>query len=88
MLVTELIRRGASWNGDRTALLFGDESLSFRQVERLSNRIAHAYAGLGLRKGDPLAVLADNSLHSIPADFGGSVSTPPLLVGEMAVGGA
>jgi len=71
MLVTELIRRGALWHGDRTAVLFGDEALTFRQVDRLSNRIAHAYAGLGLRKGDPLAVLADNNRHSLPADFGG-----------------
>ena len=71
MLVTELIRRGALWHGDKTALLFGDESLSFRQVERLSNRIAHAYAGLGLSKGDPLCVLTDNSLHSVACDFGG-----------------
>lgn len=71
MLVTELIRRGAMWHGDRTALLFGDEALSFRQVDRLSNRIAHAYAALDLRKGDPLAVLADNNLHSLPVDFGG-----------------
>jgi acyl-CoA synthetase (AMP-forming)/AMP-acid ligase II len=71
MLVTELIRRGAMWHGDRTALLFGDEALTFREVDRLSNRIAHVYAGLGLGKGDPLALLLDNGLHSIPCDFGG-----------------
>ena len=49
MLVTELIRRGALHFGDRTAILFGDDSLSFRQVDRLSNRIAHFLGeGLGL----------------------------------------
>lgn len=71
MLVTELIRRGATWHGDRTALLFGDKALTFREVDRLSNRIAHVYDGLGLGKGDPLALLLDNGLHSIPCDFGG-----------------
>ncbi len=71
MLVTELIRRGALWHGDRTALLFGDEAMTFRQVDRLSNRIAHVYAGLGLGKGDPLALLLDNGLYSLPCDFGG-----------------
>ncbi len=71
MLVTELIRRGARWHGDRTAILFGDEALSFRAVDRLSNRIGHVYAGLGLKRGDPLALLLDNGLYSVPCDFGG-----------------
>jgi len=71
MLVTELIRRGARWHGDKTAILFGDEALTFRQVDRLSNRIAHVYAGLDLKPGDPLALLLDNGLYSVPCDFGG-----------------
>lgn len=81
MLVTELIRRGALWHGDRTAILFGDEGLSFRQVDRLSNRIAHWLGGgLGLAAGSPIALLLDNGLYSIPCDFAcskaGLVRTP------------
>jgi acyl-CoA synthetase (AMP-forming)/AMP-acid ligase II len=81
MLVTELIRRGAYYHGDRTALLFGEERMSFRAVERLSNRIANALGGaLGLGKGSPVAALIDNGLHSVPCDFGcvkaGLVRTP------------
>lgn len=72
MLVTELIRRGAAWHGGRTAILFGDRALTFREVDRLSNRIAHVWLGaLGLGRGDPVAMLIDNGLHSIPCDFGG-----------------
>src|SRR6188768_852189 len=71
MLVTELIRRGAQYHGDRTAILFGEERLSFRQVDRLSNRIANlVISGLGLGRGSPIAMLLDNGLHSIPCDFG------------------
>ena len=71
MLVTELIRRGAVWHADRTAILYGDESLTFRQVDRLSNRIAHVFiAGLGLSPGSPIALLLDNGLYSVPCDFG------------------
>ena len=71
MLVTELIRRGAAWHGSRTAILFGDASLTFREVDRLSNRIAHLFGqGLGLAKGSPIALLLDNGLHSVPCDFG------------------
>ena len=80
MLVTELIRRGAAFHGERTALLFGDEALSFRDVDRLSNRIAHTLAGIGLGKGAHVAALLDNCLHSLPCDFGcvkaGLVRTP------------
>jgi len=80
MLVTELIRRGAAFHGERTAILFGEEALSFRQVDLLSNRIAHALAGLGLGKGAHIAALLDNGVHSLPYDFGcvkaGLVRTP------------
>jgi fatty-acyl-CoA synthase len=71
MLVTELIRRGALYHGPRTAILFGDRSLTFREVDRLSNRIAHSFASMGLAKGDRLALLLDNGLYSVPCDFGG-----------------
>jgi len=81
MLVTELIRRGALHHGDRTAILFGEERLSFREVDRLSNRIANAIGGpLGLGKGSAITLLLDNGLHSLPCDFGcakaGLVRTP------------
>jgi acyl-CoA synthetase (AMP-forming)/AMP-acid ligase II len=71
MLVTELIRRGALYHRDRPAILFGEASLSFREVDLLSNRIAHVYAGLGLGPGSPICLLLDNGLHSVPCDFGG-----------------
>ena len=71
MLVTELIRRGAHYHGNRTALIFGDDSLTFRQVDLLSNRVANwLVSGLGLGKGTPIALLLDNGLHSVPCDFG------------------
>jgi len=80
MLVTELIRRGALYHQDRTAILFGEESLSFRQVDLMSNRIAHALVGEGLGKGVGICLLIDNGLHSLPCDFGcakaGLVRTP------------
>ena len=81
MLVTEYIRRGALYHGERTALMFGEERLSFAQVERLSNRIAQVLGGrLGLAKGANVALLLDNDLVSVPTDFAsvkaGLVRTP------------
>ena len=81
MLVTELIRRGALYHRDRVAIRFGDRTMSFREVDLLSNRIANALiGGLGLARGSPVALLIDNCLHSVPSDFGcakaGLVRTP------------
>ena len=70
MLVTELIRRGAVYHRDRTALLFGDAAMTFGEVESLSNRIAQVLGGrLGLGKGSPVCLLWDNNLFGMPADF-------------------
>lgn len=71
MLVTELIRRGACYHRERTALIFGDATMTFGEVESLSNRIARVLGGpLGLGKGSPVCLLWDNSLNGVPADFG------------------
>jgi acyl-CoA synthetase (AMP-forming)/AMP-acid ligase II len=73
MLVTEIIRRGALYHGDRIAIRFGDENRTYREVDRLSNRIANTLKdGIGLAKGSPIAMLIDNGLDSVPCDFGGA----------------
>ena len=55
---------------DRPAVIFRDRSFSYTQIERRSNQLAHALLGLGQRPGERLAVLLNNSVHSIEAQFG------------------
>jgi acyl-CoA synthetase (AMP-forming)/AMP-acid ligase II len=70
MLTSELIRRGARWHRERPAILFGEERMSFAEVDALSSRIAHALRDrVGLREHEPVALLVDNGLLSIPLDF-------------------
>jgi len=69
MLTVELIRRGARYFSERTAVLFEDKSLTFAEVDELSNRFAHVLASNGIRRGGRLAILANNSLYSMPVDF-------------------
>jgi fatty-acyl-CoA synthase len=81
MLVTELIRRGALYHKERTALLFGDRTMRFAEVESLSNRVAQLLGGkFGLGKSSPVSLLLDNDLVSVPTDFAcvkaGLVRTP------------
>ncbi|MEK6286327.1 MAG: AMP-binding protein [Acidobacteriota bacterium] len=80
MLTVELIRRGARYFPDRTAVLFEDKSLTFAEVDQLSNRFAHVLARGGIQRGSRLAILANNSLNSMPVDFAcikaGAARTP------------
>jgi acyl-CoA synthetase (AMP-forming)/AMP-acid ligase II len=70
MLTTELIRRGARLHGPRVAILFGEERLTFEEVDLLSNRLANVFVKeLGLEAEDRVALLLDNSLWSVPLDF-------------------
>jgi acyl-CoA synthetase (AMP-forming)/AMP-acid ligase II len=80
MLTVELIRRGARYFPERTAVLFEDKSLTFAEVDELCNRFAHVLARNGITRGSRLAILANNSIHSMPVDFGcvkaGAARTP------------
>ena len=80
MLTVELIRRGARYCAERRAVLFEDKALTFAAVDELSNRFAHVLARNGIGRGGRLAILANNSLYSVPVDFGcvkaGAARTP------------
>jgi acyl-CoA synthetase (AMP-forming)/AMP-acid ligase II len=69
VLTTELVRRGARRHGNRTAVIAGDRSLSFRAVDESANRMAHVLIGLGVERGTRVGLLVDNGLWSVPIDF-------------------
>lgn len=70
MLAVDLVRRGAARHADRTAIVFGDRSLTYRDVDRAANRIANVFRGLGITAGARVGLLMGNGLWSVPVDFG------------------
>jgi long-chain acyl-CoA synthetase len=54
--------------GDKPALIMGEsgESLSYAELERQSNKIAHLFRSRGLRPGDHIAVLMENRPEFFP----------------------
>ncbi len=56
-----LVRRKAVKNGDRVALRFEGRSLSYRDLDRESDRIANGLAAAGLTPGDRVAALLFNT---------------------------
>ncbi|MFH1758651.1 MAG: long-chain-fatty-acid--CoA ligase [Pseudomonadota bacterium] len=55
--------------GDRTAIVFKDERLTFAQMDARINRLAHGLLSLGLATGHKVAMLMNNSLESATAIF-------------------
>lgn len=64
----QLIRSAASYP-DKTALIFGDSERSYRQLNAEVNQHAHALLGLGVGRGDRVAVMSANSDHFIVAMY-------------------
>ena len=65
----DLIRQGALTYTDRTAIVFGDKTLTYSQVDTLSSQLARAFVALGAMRGTRVALLVNNGLYSVPIDF-------------------
>ena len=64
MHLTELARE----HGDKPAVIMAGSgaSLSYAELERQSNKIAHLFRARGLRPGDHIAILMENRLEFFP----------------------
>ena len=50
---------------DRTAIIFEDQRLTFRELHVRSNKLGNALLSLGLKKGQKVAVLMNNCLELV-----------------------
>ncbi|MFV0136914.1 class I adenylate-forming enzyme family protein [Streptomyces sp. HMX87] len=64
------LRRSVAEAPDRTFLAYFDGRLSYREVDELSDSVAGHLAARGLRRGDRVAVLLQNSPHFVLAVLG------------------
>ena len=55
---------------DKTALIFGDRTFSYRQLERLTNQAANGLKALGVKKGDRVTLFAQNSAEWVLSYIG------------------
>lgn len=60
MLMGKALAHSAQRHPHKTAIIFEDRSWTYGEFNARVNRLAHALSGLGLGKGDKLAVLALN----------------------------
>src|SRR3569833_1523309 len=69
MLTVDMVRAGARRHRDRVAIRYGAHSLTFRQVDEATNRIANTLAGVGVEPGERVGLLVGNGLWTVPLDF-------------------
>src|SRR2546428_9672597 len=64
------LREVAREVGDKPALLMGDRSVTFREIDQLSDRLAAALAKRGVRPGDRVTIFMPNSIEYVIAFYG------------------
>ena len=62
-VIGDLSRAHARRTPDKLALIHGERSLTFRQLDERSNQLAHALIAMGIKPGDRVALLALNCLE-------------------------
>ena len=80
MLVGDIIGQTAARDPDKIGLVYGDERYSWRQVDQRATRMANGLLGLGLQKGERVAILSRNCNQYIEFYFAaakaGLISVP------------
>src|SRR5216110_663823 len=64
------LREVAREIGDKPALLMGDRSVTFREIDRLSDQLAAALAKRGVRPGDRVTIFMPYSVEFVIAFYG------------------
>jgi long-chain acyl-CoA synthetase len=70
LLTADFVRHWAKETPDHPALRWGDQQLTYRQLDERSSRVARALAGDGVGPGDRVAFLDKNSPEQVELYFG------------------
>lgn len=69
MQVEEFLEQSARRFGNKTALVVGNQRLSYAELDKLCNRLAHALVEEGVGRGERVAIYLENSVESVIAVF-------------------
>jgi len=70
LLLPELVARNARRHPTATALVFGDDTRTYAELEDRTNRLAQALIERGVAPGDRVALLLFNSIEMVEGFFG------------------
>lgn len=63
--IHELFERSVEINGDREAIFFGDEQMTYQRFNKQVNKLAHHLRKRGVRANDIVAIMADRSFEML-----------------------
>lgn len=69
MLVQDFLYSSAERLPDKTALVCGGERLTYREIDQMSNRLAHALRQAGVQRGGRVAIFLPNSTGTVIGIF-------------------
>jgi len=79
-VIGRLVRRKALSRPDRVFLRFKDETVTYKQLDEMSNRFANGFMALGINKNDKIALMMKNHPDFLYTWFGsaklGAVEVP------------
>lgn len=70
MLVNNFLEESAKKRPDKTALVAGSERYTYLELDGMSNRLAASLISEGLKRGERVAVLLENSMEAVVSVFG------------------
>src|SRR5207247_7899813 len=79
LLLGEIVRRRARHRPEKTAYVIGSERVTYRRLDAMANRLAHALRALGVGRGDRVATLAENRVE-YPAIYFAVAKLGPIHV--------
>jgi len=89
-LLPDILSLHGKWKGDKPALIFGDEQLSWRTLDIAADQVANALIAGGITNGDMVGILMRNGRQMVEAIIGiiksGAASVPiNLSVSDAAI---
>ncbi|HHW82527.1 MAG TPA: AMP-binding protein, partial [Actinomycetales bacterium] len=79
MLTGDIIRRSADRFPDKTAVIWQDQRLTYRELDQASNRFAQALTAAGLGKGDFIGMVCRNRIEYAIIFFGAAKAGTVLV---------
>lgn len=62
-----LMKRGFMYHPDKDCVICGEQRVTYREFEKRINKLVNLLYGLGLKKGDRVSVLSENSMTATEA---------------------
>ena len=68
-VIGDIARLNAKRNPNKKALIMGEDSLTYGQLNQMANQLAHGLLSKGVSPGDRIAVLAHNCLEAVVINY-------------------